>query len=323
MNMLRNILQNVRHHFTLGTTLIQNMILIHLKNPLGLHECKLVKFQLFKRLVKYFHFLAFNIIKMKLLKTLQLILFGLIYISITTCISMGDRTSRNESSNNEKRISTFCQEYSFAFDSLSVNSFAKKYYSGDLPISPSSITILGNNIYIVDVYHNNVKRFNLESKNLYSSLPISEKRIWLYDIIAFNDKIYVTSETDSIYIFSPELILLNKLFLNKGKGLFFKSYDDSLIVSYSADKHKFVTLNKKGEVVNISYGYRNKSNLAHGKYCERKNKSYHVNTSLGLVQLEKEYEFEGINLDYDNSKLVFFNTDSNNLYLYICYYKSL
>jgi hypothetical protein len=236
---------------------------------------------------------------------------------------MGDRTSRNESSNNEKRISTFCQEYSFAFDSLSVNSFAKKYYSGDLPISPSSITILGNNIYIVDVYHNNVKRFNLESKNLYSSLPISEKRIWLYDIIAFNDKIYVTSETDSIYIFSPELILLNKLFLNKGKGLFFKSYDDSLIVSYSADKHKFVTLNKKGEVVNISYGYRNKSNLAHGKYCERKNKSYHVNTSLGLVQLEKEYEFEGINLDYDNSKLVFFNTDSNNLYLYICYYKSL
>ncbi len=256
-------------------------------------------------------------LKIIIMKNHFLILITLVYFSI----GCNNTHSQKENPTNQSGfIKANCTKFKFLFNNEDFNSFGKKFFKNDLPISPKSIAIYDEWIYIIDTYHNNIKRIDYNKNNLKSSKILSKDNIWLNDIIVFNNKLYIISEIDSLYIYDFDLNLIERKWLNKGEGKFYKLYNDSLIISYPAEKYKFITINSKDEIINVSHGYRSKKDLSHGKFCIRDVENSIIETAYGKFVLNQEYKYEGANLDFDEKKISFFNTDSNYIYINVCKY---
>lgn len=258
-------------------------------------------------------------------KTLHLFLI-IIFAQLVSCRFINNTKKYTASSERvfDKELEIFPRDYrifEFNFNNQDPSAFGKEYIKGDLPITPSSITVFNNEIFIVDPFHNNVKKIDIETTELTSSTPVSSRRAWLYDVIAFNNRIYVSSEADTIYVFTTGLTLVNKIFITKGKGYFYDVNGDSLIIGYPAEGHKYFTIDSTNSIIRETEGYRDKSNLVHGKFCARTDGDTVITTYYGKIRLKKRYRFEGINLDYDSYKLVYFNTDTTRLFLNVVSFK--
>ena len=249
-------------------------------------------------------------------------LFSVTLLFFSACDRRGDDDGRinvNVIEHQKKLIDTvdlyLRNEFHFEYDNQDETKFGVKFVEHDLPIGQPSLVLQGDTCYVVDAFHNNVKKIDLISGAIASGAKFPGPRVWLYDIMIFNSKLFVSSELDTIYVFSKNLELLEKRAIMRGRSSFVRKFgDDSLSIFYM-DENKSVTLDNNLEVLNVkSISVRE---VADETYFRNKtikslwNGSYQ--TDYGVLKTEINLFFS--DTDFDSLHLVNLKQDSTSLVL--------
>lgn len=200
--------------------------------------------------------------------------------------------------------------FSFEYDNSNIDSFG--YFIGEEAIEingPNDILLLNNQIYFMDKYHNSIKRFDFKTGNLISSIPIFETFSYygLYEFSSFNGNIYLSTESDTIYMFDKDLVLKEKLVIGE-KGIFIESNKDNLKIWFPLNKSRLVELNENNQIISDNYDVVRKSGYyIKGKKCEI---SYSSLTIENKVIDISELKFrKGSFLDFNDSLLVHYDIE--------------
>jgi hypothetical protein len=193
-----------------------------------------------------------------------------------------------------------------------------KYEEDDESIGVKSIIIKDSVIYLLDVYHSNIKRINLVTGELESSKPFSEKRVWLRDLIVFKKSIFIFSDIETNYILDLNLNLIKTFELPIGSKYYYKTNNDTLLIYNMGEVLKInddgILLSRKKEFIDIL-------KLAHGKEYSIINKV--IYTKYGDVHLKREFPYtwkeyyDAVNIDFNERNLVFFETNPYKLKIFI------
>lgn len=239
-----------------------------------------------------------------------------------------------------RRIKTF-KKWVFKVNNSDDESIGYKIYTDDESIGVKSICVDSDYVYITDVYHTNIKLINIVTGELKSSktlanLPPDESGIWLWDIAVFNNKVYVTTNGTSIYVFSQELQLVEEITVRYGKnhienvskstieifvgGEQIQNDTNSNILLINENGHKTKLL-KKSQKSNNSQVY------VHGKPYKtfvKDGKNYFQN-QCGIVVLEEPIpgikEYSGAeSINFNSTTLVYFDSTPTEFTLYVYKY---
>jgi hypothetical protein len=221
--------------------------------------------------------------------------------------------------------------------SINVNNQDAQYFGyeeteeGEGPaIGPTSLLIDSTFAYIVDHFHGNIKRIDLKTSEIvYSSKFWKDHNPHLRDIAIFNNLVYVTSDLDSLYIFTKDLLYIKSLFIveNSEYKYFIKITSDKLFLNYNYQEHISIDLTNAIERTQISY-FRNFYKYPHGKQFKYyvHEGTYHIITDFGDKLIGTEYTknsiYDAINLDYDSEKFCFFQISKSKLILVCDYFKN-
>lgn len=140
-----------------------------------------------------------------------------------------------------------------------------KRWENDEDIGVKSICLHGNSILLVDTYHSNLKKIDLLTDTVYSSVSIAQRPcyqsgVWLRDVCVFHDKVYVTSDFGKIYIFSlAKLDLIDTITIEKGQKYFYKVTESNVQVlngmkqlPNNSIQYNILSINENDSVVNIN-----------------------------------------------------------------------
>jgi len=155
--------------------------------------------------------------------------------------------------------------WTFKVNNEDSNNIGYEEYKEDESIGPKSLVVCGNYVYITDVYHSNIKEVNITTGEMRSSKRYLSKttsgnfsRSWFRDIAIFNDKIYVTTDKDSIFCFSKKLSLLQSIPTLKGDKHIFSIEENELLVylnDHQLPNHsvqiELLSINKDGQSLNV------------------------------------------------------------------------
>lgn len=200
-------------------------------------------------------------------------------------------------------------------------------------------------IYITDVLHNNIKKISIATEEVITSTSISphptfESGIWLRDLAIFNDKVYVTSDMDNIYVFSKDLSYEGAIKCKRGSNSFYKIGNDSLLVYLGNEQlensdvqYNLLLVNKEeqtsvlSEIVTVEYYQKSLSTPSlfddEYKYFSEGDK-HHIQTQYGTLELNEAIpaitNYSARNIHFTKNCLVYFNSTDSKLTLYIYQY---
>ena len=193
--------------------------------------------------------------------------------------------------------------------------FGVEFFDYDLPVGQPSLALCDNFIFIVDAYHNNIKRFSLKDRSVISSIPLSNERIWVNDIISFNDQVLVTSDLDTIYSFDQSLNLIQRRFLKDGPSTFIRKYDDDSLILHYRNSREYVSINGSLELLNSKAVTPTEigQNLFYKNKMIRELKDNVYETQFGILETEIHPYYGTV--DFDSLQMVSLSQDSLNLVL--------
>lgn len=217
------------------------------------------------------------------------------------------------------------KKYSYRVNNENKNSFGYKDYH-DLDVGPTSIILDSIFVYIVDQYHSNIKRINLNTGEIKTSHKLgSIPMAWLRDIAIFNNRLYITTDLDSIYVLSKEFESITSLYMDKGEK-YFSNIDENELTVYITLKAK---LSKIGPDNNLIESLKilpfDIFKTPHGKefrvYQEKDGKKF-IKTPYDTIQLQSKYNeifpyYNAILEDFSENKFVYFCVDSKTFTLHI------
>jgi len=198
----------------------------------------------------------------------------------------------------------------------------------DFDVGPTAIALDGQYVYIVDTYHANIKRIDLDSGVVITSDKISTlKQPWLRDVAVFNDKVYVTSDLDSIYVLSKNLRPLTSVYVGKEQKYFSKVSQDTLEIYFNLTNkilkitpdHRIVAFEQPRQRYIQSPGKTPRGKRYHE--FDEKGKQY-IRTPYGVVELTPTFRetfmrYDASPVDFDAEKLVYFVLKDSALVLYL------
>ena len=209
------------------------------------------------------------------------------------------------------------KKWRFKYDNGDSTSFGVEFFDHGFPLGQPSLALDNEVVYVVDAFHNNIKKINLNTGSLVSSEALSKKRLLLNDIIIFDDALYVSSELDTIFVLNSDLDVIKRFSLNKGRSTFTRSYaDDSLIVFYP-DSQEYLTLSKDDRIVRervASYEERGKETFFKNKLVKDIGENLYQ-TNVGIV-FTKEDLFQN-DVDFDSTYVVAIRQDTSDMVLSI------
>lgn len=244
-----------------------------------------------------------------------------------------------------QKQSTSFKKWVFKVDNNNSNSIGYKIYTDDESIGVKGICIDGDYVYITDVYHTNIKRINTSTGEIKSSkslsvLPADDAGVWLRELAVFNDKIYAPADRDTIYVFSKDLSLLQSIPVKNREKKYIESIDTNGIEIFfnnyeSTGKAGEITLlfvNKKGEVSTIKKQIQKEEEKQQSETTIQ-GKPFKTYTKNGKDYFECEYgtielktpipeikEYGALNLNFNSSTLVYFNSTPTEFILYVYEY---
>jgi len=200
------------------------------------------------------------------------------------------------------------------------------YEQGNGPAATAtSICLDSNYAYIADAFHNNVKKINLTTFEITHSAKLPGLNPMPMDICLFNNKVYVTSLYDSIYVLDKNLNLLVSLYID---GEFEKNFveisDDTLVV-YLDIGSKIVKIDKYNRIhpgIDTSlidsyatlHGKRYALDTASGKFIIETD-HFSIELREPLPNVNRMYDAHDI--EYDDHHLVLFGVDTSRFILYV------
>lgn len=129
------------------------------------------------------------------------LIIGLFVLILSACISSSQEIILSDNLENNELVKKV-----FLTNNENRNDFGFERNQNEPDISITSIFIHENDIYLLDRYHGNIKRYNITDDKLYTSELIDvQKNPWINDLIYFNDKLVIINDLDSIYILDDHL----------------------------------------------------------------------------------------------------------------------
>jgi len=207
--------------------------------------------------------------------------------------------------------------YEFCFDNTDLSAFGFEYFDNDESIGPKSIFISDQFAYIADTYHSNIKKINLLTGEMNSSVSLCNNRAWLRDIIEFDNMLFVLTDLAANYVLDKNLNLIKEIQLPAGSKYGLKSGEDYLLI-YSSGK--VIYLNHEGKVAKEKNEFHNILQTIRGKEYDLSDESiiteYGSYIHSGSYTPTWEY-YDAVNIDFNSSFLAFFTIDKSCLSLYV------
>jgi hypothetical protein len=212
------------------------------------------------------------------------------------------------------------QPFVFFFDNTDPSSFGFQFFNDDESIGPKSILISGHFAFIVDTYHSNIKKINLQTGEKAVSQTLGNKRAWLRDIIDFNDKLYILTDLANNYVLDNSLNYIKDIILKEGPKFGLKSEEEYLLI-YSMGEVLY--LNKADIIVKRITEDHNVFQTIRGKEFQINNDyittEYGKGFHSGFYRPTWDY-YDSINIDFNSSGIAFFVIDRNCLKLFFLRY---
>jgi hypothetical protein len=205
----------------------------------------------------------------------------------------------------------------------------------EFEFSVSSLCISDSFVFVLDEVHRNVKRININSLELHYSSKImkSGRGKKLEDIEIFNNKIYVTTFSDTVFVFDKELdsLCYFRLPTHGNDPMFVYSKTDSTLSFYVEFTDSIYTINNRNEVVASGkipaseiYRWRNKFCLEKGIVKDKKivysttDSTEHLTVVGKTIKLQSPFNYyaEAINLTYNDKYLIIFDINPTEFTLY-------
>jgi hypothetical protein len=214
-------------------------------------------------------------------------------------------------------------KYKFNVDNNNPTIFGYEKIEYDEDIGPKSIIIDNNIAYIVDTYHGNIKKVDLNTGILSSSVPLSPKNnLFLRDVIVWEEKILISSDLDSIYVLNSNLKFEIAIKTKRFDKYFLKA-NDSLFIYFSNEQMK-CSLDLNGKLTNCVNIYIDNITPAHSKeyIVSNNNNISFIETAFFKIKLKKEipklyFRYDSINIDFDKQTLVYFDINKNFFELHV------
>jgi hypothetical protein len=204
----------------------------------------------------------------------------------------------------------------------------------------SAIVLHDTMVFIYDSHYRNIKKVDIGSGKITKISHLGYPRGFT-DIAVLGDKILVGGDRNYLYILNTDLDLTDSIAI-PAEG---ESYDERW--SWIHDGKYFewsgsdlflgngsvaIQILPRGN--SVEFGLVKEMNLteslidttAHGKSysVERKNDSWLLENEYGTVMLNmklpKLRDYDGVNIDFDSSRVVFFDVNLEKLTLYVCRY---
>ena len=203
-----------------------------------------------------------------------------------------------------------------------------KSYAEDQSQGPISIYLANRSVYLVDNFYGNVKEININNGEITNfSVKLSNKRNpWPRDITYFNDKFYISSDLDSIYILNKELKLEGRIPILFNSPKYFSHITKDSIGIYIENESELLYLKKDNLISNHKTKIEFSPFLeAHGKkysiYKSSNNQDF-IKTKFFNYKLKNSFpdiftKFNAINIDFNEKTLVYYDVNENIFELYV------
>lgn len=203
-----------------------------------------------------------------------------------------------------------------------------EYHKADGSFAIRDILLQNNYLYIVDEFHGNIKKIDINTGEIKCSNILGKGKQECIQRIAFLlNKFYVFSIHKTSYILDCNLSLIDSFEMVNGSKEIYRITDKHLLLE-TIDG--LLTLDNKGEIIN-------KSELINWSpyYKEKNGKGFEiqdVDSSYSIIRNQfKEIKldtifpyidnyYEANNIDFDSTKLVFFEYVNNTYKFNIIYY---
>jgi hypothetical protein len=208
----------------------------------------------------------------------------------------------------------------YHYNNIKSSEFGIERFEHDLPVGPTNIIMNNNYVYIIDQFHNNLKRIDLISDQIISSKPLSTENIWLLDFGIYKDKIYVSSELDSLYVFDQRLNLILKKKVFDGRPRYYSADNDTLTFFYPELDRRTISLDTNLSVISSGKLTSRALKYKRGKLFEvLADRSVRINS--GIIPRKDIIKYLDLPNDIQDNKLVAIKDDSTCLTLFIVDYK--
>ena len=217
-------------------------------------------------------------------------------------------------------------KYRFAIDNDDQQHLGYKRWEMDEDQSVISICLYRDFAYLADSYHSNVKRVDLHSGQLISSPHISSLQYaWPTDVAVIDSSVLVSCVVDSIYVL--ELNLEPRMSFpieGRHQKFFWRVTDSTLDVSIVNDETT-VSVGKDSTIGTYRFGMSPLPwSSAHGKEYStfEKNGRHFFECEYFQLELEDSLppfrdKYDAINVDFDSSRLVYYDVDEKQFTLYV------
>lgn len=233
------------------------------------------------------------------------------------------------------------QCFVFDVDNNDNSKFGYKEFEMDQDISVKSICLDSCYAYLLDSYHNNIKKVNITNGEIVTSTVISSrKNCWLRDVYIFNDKLIVSDDFDSIFVLDKNMNKLSAVYIprinqdNEVEALgyspkYFFNFGgcgDSIIVFVQLSHESILIYDAEFKLISSSK-LRNiwPQEYAHGKpfrIMKGEENKYYLETIYTSVPINRDVvltrsKYDVINIEYNKKLLVCFAASDKKVKLYV------
>lgn len=224
-----------------------------------------------------------------------------------------------------------CKSKSFGFDCPEM---------GGEGVGPCSISIHDSLGFIVDSYFRNVKEVDLNDGKVLAVTDSNEGGGFV-DVAVFDDRVLISCYQNLLYVYDMDFSKLDSVVIGQpgewmpgatwwpANGHFYWSADSLFLycneghvyeVSLEARSARLLASRMPADLVG-------REPSAHGKRCtfEKGPNGYLLHAGKHEVKMKSDINkmvhcYDATNLDFDNSRIVFFSISSKELNLYVYYY---
>jgi hypothetical protein len=227
------------------------------------------------------------------------------FLSIWTCITFRDYAQTTNRKFKEVKSPVILPVNNRDYEKIGF-----ELITGDESNGVKSIILKDTVIYLLDAFHNNIKKINLITGKVKSSLPLSNKKAWLRDLAVFDKKLFVTTDVEANYILDLNLNLIKTFKLPTQTKYVYKVFKDSLLIY---DLGKIIAINNAGTVLDTRNEDIDILKMAHGKKYTIQGNT--INTEYGTAHINSSFPYtwknyyDAINIDFNNKELVYFEVN--------------
>jgi hypothetical protein len=242
------------------------------------------------------------------------------------------------------------KQFRYLIDQRDTSQFGFRFSENDEATGIRSICIYGSFAFFTDPFHGNIKKVNLTTGEIKSSVVLDKRFECLREIAILHEKLFIITDRENIFVTDTSLSKINEIKIDKYRGekkiyyqskdtfCFFRpledinelqnqSYQIFAVKFYNTGSFLLDTLyfNDYNSFENSSLG-RNSQNVRGMKYeVIKKAGNFYLINQFGTYRVKEDVPltskyYNSINIDFMPSKIVFFDSTPQELILSIYTY---